>query len=846
MAGSRTEEIRLSTLFDAARDDEVLETHPGLGDVERVLFGRASAPPQPMLGRYVPLERLGGGGYGVVHAAWDPELRRRVALKLLRGRSAEGVQIQQERLIREAQALSQVSHPHVVPIYDIGRLRDADGRPGVFLVMKLVEGPQLDRWLAAHSRSWRDICSVVVQAGRGLAAAHELGIVHRDFKPANVLVEARRRGPHAMVLDFGLAFGMPAAASMPPNPDPADPVAQQRLTAVGSTVGTPLYMSPEQHVDEKLDPRSDQFSLCAVLYEALFGRLPWAGLPLAELGACKGQPPSLPRASGVPARLGALIQRGLAPQPDQRFSSMTALLDALETVPRRRRLRRVSTVLGLAVAVPVGASLVLNHRAEQDCRARAKVAAAAYPAAAEADLGQHFAGLASYGAPTIAWVSGELAGYRDALGTSLVDSCLATRLRGEQSPQAREWRDACLEHRAAALTAVVESLGRADAEAVVSAPSLLSGLPSIEPCREPVTDPDAPAPWLGEHPDLERRRMAADIEMLLRPTEDAAGQLQALAEEAETTGDRALLGRVQLSLGRARSSLVSHEAARQVLHQAVRTAETAGDHETVTRALRRLAIAYQPLDAARFETLLERVAARLEHRPIDTVFAAGVSLSFAHVYALTDRRAQAGQAARAARDAYAEALGPEHPRVAAAVLWIARHLHALSDWDGAREHYAEAARLRTASFGEDHPLVLSVLENLGLLEMAAGEHSRAVEIYQRLFTAQRERFGPEAPATLWAQAALGGATLGTGDVHTGMALVDAALAGLERSSGAGTTAHAELLYHVAHWLSDAGRAERARIVATRAVTMLEASVTDDHPTLTRARTYLRQLQEVSP
>nr|MCH9684399.1 tetratricopeptide repeat protein [Deltaproteobacteria bacterium] len=403
-----------------------------------------------------------------------------------------------------------------------------------------------------------------------------------------------------------------------------------------------------------------------------------------------------------------------------------------------------------------------------------------------------------------------------------------------------------LEHRAAALTAVVASLGHADTEAVASAPSLLSGLPPIEPCSEHAADPSAPVPWLGEHPDLERRRIGAEIEMLLRPSEDTAEQLQALAEEARGTGDRALLGRVQLSLGTARSSLVSHEAARDVLHQAVRTAEAAGDHETVTRALRRLAIAYQPLDAARFETLLERVAARLEHRPIDAVFSAGVSLSFAHVYALTGRGTEAGRAARSARDTYAEALGPEHPRVAAAVLWIARHLHANGDFTGAREHYAEAARLRTASFGERHPLVLSVLENWGLLEMAAGDHARAVEIDQRLLAGQRERFGPDAPATLWAQAALGGATMGTGEVEAGVALVDAALAGLERSSGAGMTAHAELLYHVAHWLNDAGRTERARTVATRAVAILEASVKDGHPTLTRARTYLRQLQQASP
>jgi serine/threonine protein kinase len=197
----------------------------------------------------------------VVWLGWDPKLRRNVAIKLVKAGGPQGSAHQQARLVREAQALAQVSHPHLVQVHDVGTWRDR-----VYIAMEYVRGPSLAQWLA-RPRSWREVTLAVLAAGRGLAAAHDAGLVHRDFKPANVLVGDDGR---VRVVDFGLA----RVESPEHEPEAArlDPVAAElaltgSLTESGTIMGTPAYMAPEQHADEEVDARCDQFSLCATLYE---------------------------------------------------------------------------------------------------------------------------------------------------------------------------------------------------------------------------------------------------------------------------------------------------------------------------------------------------------------------------------------------------------------------------------------------------------------------------------------------------------------------------------------------------------------------------------------------------
>ncbi|MBA2542205.1 MAG: serine/threonine protein kinase, partial [Deltaproteobacteria bacterium] len=227
------------------------------------------------VGRFLVLGRLGAGGMGVVYAAYDPELDRRVALKLLRGSSREDDV--RARLLREAQAAARLSHPNVVSVFDIGVF---EGR--VYFAMEYVEGVTLAEWLRGD-RAWPDIVEMFVQAGRGIAAAHEAGVIHRDFKPENVLVG---RDGRARVVDFGLARAadgeptpVPALASSA-DPDETQPAMRgisDRLTRTGTLLGTPRFMAPEQFAGGEITPSTDQFGFCVALYSALYRTLPFRG-----------------------------------------------------------------------------------------------------------------------------------------------------------------------------------------------------------------------------------------------------------------------------------------------------------------------------------------------------------------------------------------------------------------------------------------------------------------------------------------------------------------------------------------------------------------------------------------
>lgn len=299
-----------------------------------------------LIGPYQILERIGAGAMGTVFAAYDPELDRRVAVKVLR-RDRFDDALAAERHVREGRALARLAHPNVVAVFGAG-----DSAQGPYIAMELVDGATLATWLRTEVRSWESIVAVFIDAARGLQAAHDAGVIHRDFKPANVLVAADGR---VCVADFGLARSFDARAPNPDEPSDGDanatpsralPPNMQTLGAVG----TPVYMSPEQQRCDPLTPASDQYGFCVSLHEALTGELPpeaGASTNLTTLGGTERSPPS-GRGASAPRRILALIKRGLEPDTDARWPSMSALADALErALQRPRRLRRWSTVAAL-------------------------------------------------------------------------------------------------------------------------------------------------------------------------------------------------------------------------------------------------------------------------------------------------------------------------------------------------------------------------------------------------------------------------------------------------------------------------------------------------------------------
>jgi predicted Ser/Thr protein kinase len=319
--------------------------------------------PGTKIGRFVVRKVLGVGGMGVVYAAEDPELKREVALKLLRDAMASNAGVAARRIFREARLAARVSHPNVVSIYEVGQYEDR-----VFIAMELVKGHSLTSWLAARPRSLREILEVFVAAGRGLAAAHAAGVVHRDFKPDNVLVGEDGR---ARVGDFGLARRGDDDGAGTPAEKEDDRERRKRaslsdLSRASAILGTPAYMAPEQHDGAHTDSRTDQFSFCVALYEAVHRQRPFEGKTWEELAeAVKAghvRPP--PATSRVPASLHRIILRGLSVVPGDRFASMEELLAALGR-DRGRPLRRwayTSLVVLVAVMTALLADRVARER----------------------------------------------------------------------------------------------------------------------------------------------------------------------------------------------------------------------------------------------------------------------------------------------------------------------------------------------------------------------------------------------------------------------------------------------------------------------------------------------------
>ena len=303
------------------------------------------------VGRYIVLDCIGAGAMGVVYTARDPDLNRKVALKLLRAnRDAGSSQASRARLLREAQAMARLSHPNVMPVYDVGMVGDE-----VFLAMELVDGGTLSTWLRAAERPWREILVVLRAAGEGLAAAHAAGLVHRDFKPDNVLVGTDGR---VRVTDFGLARASRDEATTPETPSAPGEELLASVTRTGTLIGTPAYMAPEQLSGGVADARSDVFSFCVTLYEALYGARPFAGGSVAELAAsiaARAIAPA-PPAARVPGWLRSVVVSGLHAEPEVRPPTLRALLDAIDAGLSRAQRRRTRLATATIVACVAGAA----------------------------------------------------------------------------------------------------------------------------------------------------------------------------------------------------------------------------------------------------------------------------------------------------------------------------------------------------------------------------------------------------------------------------------------------------------------------------------------------------------
>lgn len=659
------------------------------------------------LGRYALLDRIGAGAMGVVFAAYDPVLDRKVALKLVRpGMTEEHAR----RMVREARLMARVTHPNVVAVYDAG---EVDGQ--VFIAMAHVAGATLREWLAAAPRSVRAITDAFAAAGRGLAAAHEAGIVHRDFKPDNVLCADDGR---VLVTDFGLARAeLAEPASVQDEAEPVPPAAPDARAS--ALVGTPAYMAPEQRRGEQADAGADVYAFCVSLWQALFGAYPYDG--------------SRP---GVPAKLVRALKRGLEPDRARR-ASLSAVLRALE--PKALRLPLVAGAIALALSL----TLLAIRPSTPPCSPPDDLLVGVWDPPTRSAVERGLSGAASPYARTVAAsVLRLLDTYVERWKASHVAACSATRVDGRQSETVLDRRMGCLDGRRRQLRALVGALLDPTPDGVEQAVAAASRLPDVGHCDElayvsaDVPPPPAPLASLvaSQRELLDRARAALETGIPIGALVVGSG----VAATAGAIGYAPLIAESRLLLARARTS-DDPKAAVVELHRAGAAADASG-HAVLAAAIRLelvrvLATNLGETDAA--TVWADYCAASLERIGSPAGLVAELDFARANILFKQGRREEALAAHRAVR-AYFERTDPGGLMEATVDNQIGIDLAELGRFDEALASFARTRERREDLLDLDHPQVIDLVGNLAILERMRGNTEAALALNQEAIT-RRER-----------------------------------------------------------------------------------------------------------
>jgi tetratricopeptide (TPR) repeat protein/tRNA A-37 threonylcarbamoyl transferase component Bud32 len=546
------------------------------------------APHPAQIGRFPVIKPLGQGGMGIVYTCYDDQLDRKIAVKVLHEERVRNHDHATARLRREAQAMAKLSHPHIVTVHEVG---EADGL--VYVAMEFVAGASLDVW-AAEPRPWRDVLAALLQAGRGLEAAHRAGLVHRDFKPQNVMISP---GGLVKVLDFGLARtdGRPPEEFLTSEPDggPAHgDLLLQPLTRTGVLVGTPAYMAPEQHRGEVATAASDQFSFCVSLYQCTYGALPFSitSLEALQTDVLAGRIAPPPLRSEVPMHLFRALRRGMAPNVEDRFPSMSELLVELARDPGRA-LRRASLTMAIAGAAAAVSFTVAEASAPAPAfcpDAQAELADVWDPARAGEAGASLRAREPEEAEPWIKLITPQLDRYAEAWARMRNEAC-QTHRDGRQSDLLFDLRTACLDRRLAGLDALADTFAAADPAALPDIARAVIELPRLDGCADvdALTAELPPPDGLRARVTVARLRQSlarADVLRHAGQYQDGLVLVATIQKEADDLGYLPLIAETRLQAGDlAMESSNSAEAA-SALDAALWTALEAGHDGVAAQA----------------------------------------------------------------------------------------------------------------------------------------------------------------------------------------------------------------------------------------------------------------------
>jgi serine/threonine-protein kinase len=697
--------------------------------------------------RYVVTGKVGEGGMGVVYAAYDPELDRKLAIKLLRmgpgssagsGSSGDGGRV---RLMREAQAMARLRHPNVIAVHDVGTWNDQ-----MFVAMEFVEGGTLNAWLEHRRPKWRECLRMVVKAGRGLAAAHNANLIHRDFKPDNVLIS---HAGEVFVTDFGLARPMRAQTDERSGALPPHAILDTPLTQTGTLMGTPAYMSPEQFMGRTATAASDQFSFCVTLFVALYGMRPFPGTTMQELMAsvAAGRRREPQSRRGVPKWIEKAIVRGLEVRPEDRWPSMDALLEHLEVDPWVTRRRVLGTAaVALVAAAGTGIAVAVTDDAVGARNARSDGHAQIQAGTEESDpsnpcprpesslsgvwdddrrdaVGLRF-GLSKL--PYAEAMGGRVRTALDDYSKTWLDThqraCRAARVDRTQSEAVYVLQLSCLDRRRAQLSQLVDVLENANSDLIPRALDVVDrNLADVGGCE----DVDALLAEAQRENDPDRRDRIADLEAMLdrAAARTAAGEL----DEAEKLLDEALNSARSLALPR-------QEAL--VLAQLAEVYETRGEFQRAREA---------------YEQTLEACARGKDDRLAAKTWANLVFL----VAESLDKPTEAISMESAAKLALVRS-GDEPDLRANLSTSLGSAYKNAGRFDEAAAHHEEAIELRKKVFGPDDHRVFDAMSNLANVRFAQGRYEQALQIQQQVLEHRIARLGPDHPQVADSHNNLGG------------------------------------------------------------------------------------------
>jgi serine/threonine protein kinase len=838
------------------------------------------------LGRYIVIDLVGSGGMGVVYSAYDPDLDRRVALKVLKP-GISGSEAARTRLVREAQAMAKLPHPNVIAVHDVGVF----GKQ-VFIAMELVQGTTLGRWMRQLAGGWREVLACYLQAGRGLAAAHAAGLVHRDFKPDNVLIGSDGR---VRVLDFGLvgASGYDAAPDSVAPMGALEPALTTPLTHEGALLGTPAYMSPEQLLGQPVDAKADQFSFCVALFEGLYGVRPFGGeSPVQRVAQItKGAVAKPPAGSLVPDRLYRLLQRGLSARAEERFPSMEALLAALAEVaaPPRRRTRMAVLALGAATVLTVAAVEVVRwrHNACPDPSARL---AGVWDGPRRDAVARAFAATGlPYARDTLEKVDQILDRYTQRWSSVQGETCRATRLEGRQSEQLFDLRMACLDRRRAALGALTAAWtgGPLASGALEHAVDAASSLPPLDECSdvrvltEAVPLPGDPA--LRARIDSARHHLDR-VKALLQTSQlkEARPEAEAARRETEAIGYLPLRAESAALVGEMKRRFGDPDSV-ETLAEATRLAALAHDDrlaaEATVNAVRALADAQiRGNDAILFSRAADAIVARAGNRPEQRgrllegeARAFETQSRWAEARAALDEarrtyasqgpksedvlRVMLGQArlANSAGDprlarqlgeeglaAHIASLGGDHPQTAAVLHNLAMAEESMGDSDAARAHYQRSLDIKTKVYGGDTPMAASSLNNLGQIDINLGRFDAAAPVLERARAIRERLLGPEHPYVATVISNLSDVARARGDYAHALELAERALAISSKAYGPTHPDNSTYLHARSRIYEAKGDLDAAQADLVRALALQRAAMGASHPDVLQTEVRLAQ------